>query len=123
MQISLDSKSLTDALNGNKTYLTLAAGALVIVANHFGLLPPEYVPAGLDPNQWVMQLWALALGATGRSALKKLEGDIAPANADEAAKLAALAAKLKPLMTPVFEEIAAKRPAPVSDVARQAPIG
>ena len=74
-QFTLDTNKLKPAIDGNKTYLLLASGAAVIVLNHFGLLPPEYVPAGLDPNSWVRDLFVLATGAAGRSALKKLETD------------------------------------------------
>ena len=73
INIPLDPGAMAKAIDGNKTYITLAVGALVIAANHFGLLPPEYVPQGLDPNNWLRDEFVLLLGATGRSALKKTE--------------------------------------------------
>ncbi len=59
---------LSASLAGSKTYITLAAGALVIIANHFGFLPPNLTPANLNANTWITDLFTLALVATGRSA-------------------------------------------------------
>jgi hypothetical protein len=73
INIPLDPNTIKAAIDGNKTYLTLAMGALVIAANHFGILPADYVPQGLDPNNWLRDEFVLLLGATGRSAMKKLE--------------------------------------------------
>lgn len=76
--LTIDLSNVTNWLNGRKTYVTLAVGALVIVANHFGVLPPDYVPAGLNPQNWLNDLFTLALGATFRSALKKGESSASP---------------------------------------------
>lgn len=58
-----DLSGIVAYLAGKKTYITLAVGMIVVAANHFGVLPPEYVPNGLDPNNWVQQEWTLVLGA------------------------------------------------------------
>jgi hypothetical protein len=70
-QITLPDFSLS-SLSGYKTYIALAVGAIVIAANHFGFLPPDYAPAGLDPNNWVNDEYKLILGAFARSALAKV---------------------------------------------------
>lgn len=71
--------SLSAAFAGKKTYLVLAAGAVEIIANHFGLLPPNLVPANLDATHWATDLFNLALVATGRSALTGIPSLIANA--------------------------------------------
>lgn len=58
-------------LDGKKTYLALLLGAIVIVANHFGIHAPGTT---LDPNNWLNDLFTLALVATGRSAITKVGG-------------------------------------------------
>lgn len=73
MQIDVNPGALTAAINGNKTYILLATGAAVIALNHFGLLPPDYVPAGLDPNNWINDEYKLLFGFFMRSAVKKIE--------------------------------------------------
>lgn len=82
MQINLDPKSLTNALQGNKTYITLAVGAVVIALNHFGYLPDSLVPQGLDPNNWVNDEYKLIIGAVFRSAIAKN----APSTSDQYGK-------------------------------------
>ena len=62
-----DVSGVLASLSGKKTYLTLVCGALVIVANHFDLVPVGYV--NLDPNDWINELYQLAVGATFRSAV------------------------------------------------------
>lgn len=57
-------------LSGKKTYLTLALGAGVVLANHFGYLPSGSV--GLDPNNWLTDLYALLVTGTFRSAITKI---------------------------------------------------
>lgn len=104
--IPLDTSAIAKAVDGNKTYLLLLSGAAVIVANHFGLLPPQYVPAGLDPNNWLVELFALAGGATGRSALKKLEGALPGA---WGVKVGALETALTPMLGRLIEIELAKR--------------
>jgi hypothetical protein len=76
MQINLDPSSIAKSLDGSKTYIALALGAIVIAANHFGFLPPEMTPQGLDPANWVQDEYKLLLGATGRSALTKIAAAI-----------------------------------------------
>lgn len=73
MQINLDPTAITKAVNGNKTYLSLAAGALVIVANHYGLLPANMVPQNLNPGNWISDLYTVVVVGFFRSAMKKLE--------------------------------------------------
>lgn len=73
MQINLDPKSITNALQGNKTYITLAVGAAVIALNHFGYLPDSLVPQGLDSNNWINDEYKLIVGAVFRSAIAKAE--------------------------------------------------
>jgi hypothetical protein len=85
MQVNLSLASI----DGYKTYLALAFGALIIAANHFGLLPDDMGKAlNFDPNNWINDEYKLLLGATGRSALTKIERAIvgqmfAPAGAPE----------------------------------------
>lgn len=73
LNIPLEPDKIKEVIDGNKTYITLIVGALVIAANHFGFLPADYVPQGLDPANWLRDEFVLLLGATGRSAMKKLE--------------------------------------------------
>lgn len=57
-----------DFLKGKKTYITLAFGAVVVVANHFfGPLPG----VSLDPDGWTTQLYTLLLGSFTRAAIAK----------------------------------------------------
>jgi hypothetical protein len=58
-------------LQGKKTYIALIFGAIVIALNHFGLLPPGYVT--LNSENWLVQEFFLLLGATGRSAVAKIQ--------------------------------------------------
>jgi opacity protein-like surface antigen len=73
MEINLDPTSIASAVDGYKTYITLGLGMIVVAANHFGWLPPDYVPAQLDPNNWVNDEYKLVLGFFARSAWKKAE--------------------------------------------------
>lgn len=65
--------NLLQAVDGKKTYITIAVAAVVIVLNHFGLWPQGYLPVTLDPNAWLSDLWTLALVSTGRSAITKVQ--------------------------------------------------
>jgi hypothetical protein len=71
MQINLDPSSIVKAIDGKKTYISLAVGALIIAANHFGLIPQQYVPANLDPNNWVNDEYKLIVAAAFRSGIAK----------------------------------------------------
>lgn len=73
MQIDLNVESATKWLDGRKTYVSLGVAAAIIALNHFGLIPAQYVPQGLDPGHWLNDEFTLLLGATFRSALKKGE--------------------------------------------------
>ena len=66
------------SLSGSKTYITLGLGAAVVVGNHFGLLPPNLVPANINSANWVTDLFTLALGGTARSALASVAGAVKP---------------------------------------------
>lgn len=57
-------------LRGKKTYIALVLGALVVLANKF--LGVEIPGVALDPNDWMTNIWALVLGATGRAAVSKV---------------------------------------------------
>jgi hypothetical protein len=59
------------ALDGKKTYIGLALGAAVIVANHFGATVPG-VPPSVGNEDWLTQLWSLYMGSALRSALAKV---------------------------------------------------
>lgn len=59
-------------LDGNKTYIALAVGALVIAANHFGFLPETLRPQNLDPSNWVNDEYKLIIAAVFRSAITKV---------------------------------------------------
>ncbi|HSV26230.1 MAG TPA: glycosyl hydrolase 108 family protein [Xanthobacteraceae bacterium] len=67
---------IAGALAGSKTYIGLAIGAAVVIANHFGFLPTAIAVPGLNPNNWLSDLWYLYLGAAGRSALNTTVGGI-----------------------------------------------
>lgn len=57
-------------LSGKKTYLLMGVSGIVIIINHFaGPIPG----IGLDPNQWMAQLMAVASGASLRAGVKKVE--------------------------------------------------
>lgn len=67
-------QNLLTMVNGKKTYLLVAIGALFVVAN--GLLGTAGTPLipglGLNPANWINDLFSLFLVATGRSALDKI---------------------------------------------------
>ena len=63
--------TILNAVDGYKTYIALVLGAIVIVANHFGIHAPGTT---LDPNNWLNDLYLLILGATSRSAVTKVGG-------------------------------------------------
>jgi len=79
MQVNIPTPSLA-GLSGWKTYIALALGAIVIAANHYGFLPPDYAP-NLDPNNWANDEYKLLLGATGRSALASIASSFGVAGA------------------------------------------
>jgi hypothetical protein len=57
-------------LDGYKTYIAIALGAVVVLANAFlGVSIPGVT---LDKSNWLQDLWALVLLATGRSAIAKV---------------------------------------------------
>lgn len=58
-----------NAIDGYKTYIVLAAGAIVLALNHFGFLPHGMIPN--DPANWINDEYTLLLGGTFRSALAK----------------------------------------------------
>lgn len=68
--MTIDLSSITSLFNGNKTYIALAVGAVVVIANHFGISIPG--SPNLDPANWTNDLFTLVLGGTFRSALGKL---------------------------------------------------
>jgi hypothetical protein len=70
--------SVQKFLAGKKTYIGLAIGMAVVAANHFGVLPKEYVPAGLDPSNWVADEYRLLIDAFARAGLAKAGSDNAP---------------------------------------------
>jgi hypothetical protein len=61
--------SLLQSVDGYKTYIALAVGAVVVIVNHFVPLPN----VTLDPSNWLTDLFQLALVATGRSAVTKVQ--------------------------------------------------
>jgi hypothetical protein len=80
MQINIPTVSpsaIAKSVDGYKTYIALASGAAVIALNHFGLLPDNMgQQLHLDPANWIHDEYALLLGATGRSAIAKIEAAI-----------------------------------------------
>lgn len=62
---------LVSFIDGKKTYIGCAVAAAMIVANHFGWLPPQYAPKNLDPANWITDLTTLYFIMAGRSALAK----------------------------------------------------
>jgi hypothetical protein len=71
---TLNPAGLAKSLDGYKTYIALASGAAVIALNHFGYLPSDMSSQlHLDPANWLNDEYKLLLGATGRSALAKIE--------------------------------------------------
>jgi len=72
--MQIDTNNMSSSLDGYKTYVTLAVGIVVILANHFHLLPDSLAGAvNLDDKNWLQNIFTLVLGMTGRSALKKME--------------------------------------------------
>ncbi len=63
--------SVQKFLAGKKSYIALAVGMIVVATNHFGVLPAEYVPQGLDPNNWVNDEYKLLIGAFFRAGIAK----------------------------------------------------
>ncbi len=63
-------KKLLEKFDGYKMYIGLGIGAAAILFNHF-VTPIAGVD--LDSNNWLEDLYGLAVLASGRSALKKVE--------------------------------------------------
>ncbi len=61
---------LIDSLDGSKMYIGCAIGAVVVLVNHFWI---PIAGLDLDSNNWLFDLYTLAMIATGRSAAKKFE--------------------------------------------------
>jgi hypothetical protein len=78
MQVELNINPATwlSAIDGKKVYIGCAVSAAMVIANHFGYLPPQYVPAQMNAANWVGDLATIYFIATGRSALAK-NGSIA----------------------------------------------
>ena len=78
MQVELNINPATwlNAIDGYKVYIGCAISAVMVIANHFGYLPPQYAPAQMNAANWVGDLTTLYFIATGRSALAK-NGSIA----------------------------------------------
>lgn len=63
-------KTISDLINGHKTYILAVIYAIVVLVNHFiGPVPG----VTLDPNNWIQELGLAAGIAAGRSAIKKSE--------------------------------------------------
>ena len=63
-------------LAGKKTYLSVALGIAVILANHFlGISIPG---VQLNDAEWMTNIWQLILVATGRSAMTAVSNSPAP---------------------------------------------
>jgi hypothetical protein len=75
---SFNPANLAKAVDGYKTYITLAVGMVVIAANHFGWLPPSMTPPNLDPNNWVNEEFALVVAAFFRSGITKAGSGAGP---------------------------------------------
>jgi hypothetical protein len=72
--MQIDTNKITSSLDGYKTYITLAVGMVVIIADHFQLLPQTmHDSLKLDDAHWLQNLFTLLLGMTARSAVKKVE--------------------------------------------------
>ena len=69
----MDLSAIKDAVNGKKTYIGLAIGAVAIALNHFGWWPNTIAPLNLDPNNWLAQEWTILVTAFGRDALAKVK--------------------------------------------------
>lgn len=72
-----DLSGVRNFLVGKKVYITVLVGMAVVAANHYGLLPPEYVPAGLNPADWVQDEFKLALGAFYNATQQRAARDVA----------------------------------------------
>lgn len=71
--VSINLSGLSSFLDGKKTYVALAVGAIAVALNHFGFWPQSLLPLQNDPNNWIADEWTIFLVATSRSAVKKLE--------------------------------------------------
>ena len=76
VELNINPASWIKLVDGYKTYIGCAIAAVMVIANHFGFLPPSYVPSQMVAANWVGDLTALYFIATGRSALAK-NGSIA----------------------------------------------
>ena len=56
------------AMQGKKTYVLLAIGALTILANKF--LGIEIPGVDINPDNWMQDLFALGVGGTIRNGIK-----------------------------------------------------
>lgn len=72
--MQIDTNNITSWADGYKTYITLALGIVVIIANHLNLLPDGMAQSlNLDDSHWLQNIFTLVLGITARSAVKKVE--------------------------------------------------
>jgi hypothetical protein len=71
IELNVNPTTWLNAIDGYKIYIGCAVAAAEVIANHFGWLPPQYVPANLDGANWISDLTAIYFAAGFRSALKK----------------------------------------------------
>lgn len=79
--MQIDTDKITSTFDGNKTYIVLGLGIVIVLADHIlsklgysdGL---KSVGVNLDDTKWLENIFTLVVGMTARSAVKKAE--IAP---------------------------------------------
>lgn len=76
IDINVNPASWAKLVDGYKVYIGCAVSAAMVIANHFGCLPPQYVPAQMNAANWVGDLTTIYFIVGGRSALAK-NGSIA----------------------------------------------
>lgn len=75
------SVAMWNGLKGYRTFVMCGIGAIVIIANHFNLLPAGYAPTGLDPNNWVVDLIKLGIVVFAKAGLNNSTNAIVRATA------------------------------------------
>lgn len=76
IDININPASWAKLVDGYKVYIGCAVTAAMVISNHFGWLPPQYVPVQMNAANWIGDLTTLYFIAAGRSAITK-NGSIA----------------------------------------------
>jgi hypothetical protein len=71
VELNINPASWVKVVDGYKVYIGCAVSAAMVIANHFGWLPPQYVPAQMNAANWIGDLTTIYFAAGFRSAVAK----------------------------------------------------